>query len=200
MRSGAAHGSGRDSPFRPLPAIAYEREAGAAFYAPRSSYRPREPNKSVLYRVVLEYLETLLFQARENSQDGSGYPAFVEHEFDRYLGCGLLSRGRGRRRQVLHLNHLQYEQYYNIRLSNMKTTIDIPDSLLKQVKHMAADRHTTVKAIIESALRDALASNSRPRRKMRLVTHTFKGNGLQPGLSWDDWSTLRSMSYEGRGG
>ena len=82
----------------------------------------------------------------------------------------------------------------------MKTTVDIPDLLLKQVKRMAAERNTTVKAIIESALRDALASYGRPRRKHRLVTHTFKGDGLHAGLSWDDWGTLRSMIYEGRGG
>ena len=82
----------------------------------------------------------------------------------------------------------------------MKTTVDIPDSLLKQVKRMAAERNTTVKAIIESALRDALASHARPRRKHRLVTHTFRGDGLQAGLGWDDWGALRSMIYEGRGG
>ena len=82
----------------------------------------------------------------------------------------------------------------------MKTTVDITDSLLKQVKKLAAERNTTMKVIIECALRDALAQKKRQRGKFRLVTHTFKGNGLQPGLSWDDWSALRSMIYEGRGG
>lgn len=83
---------------------------------------------------------------------------------------------------------------------HMKTTVDIPDSLLKQVKKLAAERNTTLKVVIECALRDALAQQKKQRAKFRLETHTFKGNGLQPGLSWDDWSTLRSMIYEGRGG
>lgn len=82
----------------------------------------------------------------------------------------------------------------------MKTTIDIPDNLLRQARKLARERNTTLKAIIESALRDALAAGKRPRKKFRLKTHTFKGRGLQPGLSWDDWNAIRSMSYEGRGG
>jgi hypothetical protein len=83
---------------------------------------------------------------------------------------------------------------------NMKTTIDIPNPLLKQVRKMAASRDTTIKAIIESALRDALAKERRPFEKKRLQIHVFKGKGLQPGLSWDDWSNIRNLTYEGRGG
>lgn len=82
----------------------------------------------------------------------------------------------------------------------MKTTIDISDALLKQVRRMAAERNTTIRSIVEAALRDALAKQEGRRRKYRLDTHTFEGNGLQSGLSWDDWNTIRSMTYEGRGG
>jgi predicted transcriptional regulator len=82
----------------------------------------------------------------------------------------------------------------------MKTTIDIPDSLLKQVRRLAAERNTTIRAIVEAALRDALARQDRRRRRFRLETHTFEGKGLQAGLSWDDWGVIRSMGYEGRGG
>jgi len=82
----------------------------------------------------------------------------------------------------------------------MKTTIDIAEPLLKQVRQLAAERNTTIRAIVETALRDALAKQERRRRRFRLDTHTFKGNGLQAGLSWDDWSVVRSMAYEGRGG
>jgi len=82
----------------------------------------------------------------------------------------------------------------------MKTTVDIPDSLLRQARKLAAERNTTLKALIEAALRDALAATSRPRRRFRLETHTFGGKGLQPGLGWDDWGAIRAMIYEGRGG
>ncbi len=81
----------------------------------------------------------------------------------------------------------------------MKTTIDIPDQLLLQLKNMAAERKTTMKAIIESALRDVLARGRKPRKPHKLETRTFGGKGLQKGLSWDDWGTIRDMSYEGRG-
>lgn len=82
----------------------------------------------------------------------------------------------------------------------MKATIDIADSLLRKVRQLAAERNTTIRAIVEAALRDALAKQERRRRKFRLETHTFEGNGLQSGLSWDDWSEIRSQAYEGRGG
>jgi hypothetical protein len=82
----------------------------------------------------------------------------------------------------------------------MKTTIDIADSLLKQVRQLAAERNTTIRSIVEAALRDALARQERRHRRFRLDTHRFEGNGLQAGLSWDDWNAVRSMAYEGRGG
>lgn len=82
----------------------------------------------------------------------------------------------------------------------MKTTIDIPDSLLLQAKKLAAERNTTLKALVESALREVLASASRPRRRYRFETHTFEGKGLKPGLDWDDWGAIRTLIYEGRGG
>jgi hypothetical protein len=83
---------------RPFPAIVYERKPGAAASAPRSFYRPREPHTSILHSLVLDHLDSLLDEARLGSTTGEGYPAFVEHEFDRYLGCGLLSRGFARLR------------------------------------------------------------------------------------------------------
>lgn len=82
----------------------------------------------------------------------------------------------------------------------MKTTIDIPDPLLARAKKLAAERRTTLRAIVEEALRELCAADNRPREKVGLETHTFGGQGLQEGLSWDDWSTIRSLSYEDRGG
>ena len=81
----------------------------------------------------------------------------------------------------------------------MKTTIDISDSLLRRAKRLAARRGLTLRAIVEQAL-DRELSVEESVSKSPLRTHTFKGHGLQPGLSWSDWSALQSMSYEGRGG
>ena len=41
--------------------------------------------------------------------------------------------------------------------SNMKTTIDISDSLLEKARRVAASRGTTVKALVEAGLRQVLA-------------------------------------------
>jgi Arc/MetJ family transcription regulator len=82
----------------------------------------------------------------------------------------------------------------------MKTTIDISDSLFQQVKKVAARRNTTFREVVESALRAALAAENRAPERFRLQTHTFEGRGLQRGLSWDDWSAIRELIYEGRGG
>jgi hypothetical protein len=81
----------------------------------------------------------------------------------------------------------------------MKTTIDIADPLLQRAKKLAAGRNTTLKAIVEDALRDALRA---PERKppLHINTHTFRGRGLQPGISWEDWGALRALAYEERGG
>jgi hypothetical protein len=82
----------------------------------------------------------------------------------------------------------------------MKTTIDIADPLLRQAKRLAARRNTTLRAVIEDALRDAIAREEVPRAPVALATHTFRGRGLQRGLSWDDFATMRDLAYEGRGG
>jgi Arc/MetJ family transcription regulator len=81
----------------------------------------------------------------------------------------------------------------------MKTTIEISDALLRAAKRMAAERDTTLRTVVETALRrylEALPAEARP----RLRRHTFRGRGLQPGLSESDWATIRERAYEGRGG
>jgi hypothetical protein len=81
----------------------------------------------------------------------------------------------------------------------MKTTIDIADALLARAKRLAAQRETTLKQVIEDALREELRKGARSRPQPRLVTHSVRGRGLRPGLSWDDWQTMRDLAYEGRG-
>jgi hypothetical protein len=84
-------------------------------------------------------------------------------------------------------------------VSHMKTTINIADTLLRKAKEEAARRGTTLKVVVEEALRGFLEGGRRRGKPYQLDTHTFGGNGLQAGLSWGDWSTLRDLAYEGRG-
>ncbi|MBE9078647.1 DUF2191 domain-containing protein [Romeria aff. gracilis LEGE 07310] len=82
----------------------------------------------------------------------------------------------------------------------MKTTVEINDNLLLQAKQLAAKRQQTLKSVLESALRQFLENNAESRLPFRLQKHSFRGNGLQPGITEGDWSTLREQIYEGRGG
>jgi hypothetical protein len=82
----------------------------------------------------------------------------------------------------------------------MKTTIQIPDSLLKEAKKLANENHTTLRAVIEEGLRRILSDRKKRRGRFKLRKATFKGNGLQPHLAGAGWNQIRDLSYEGRGG
>jgi Arc/MetJ family transcription regulator len=85
--------------------------------------------------------------------------------------------------------------------SRMKTTIEISDALLRAAKRRAVERDTTLRAIVETALRRYLEAVSDPAEaRPRLRRHSFRGRGLQPGLSESDWAAIRERAYEGRGG
>jgi hypothetical protein len=81
-----------------LPPIAFERTPGAASRPAPRAYRRREPEKTALHAVVRGHLQTFLEEGRLRFDSGTGYPAFVENEFRRYLDCGLLARGFARLR------------------------------------------------------------------------------------------------------
>jgi hypothetical protein len=59
----------------------------------RSGYQPRRPEKTVLYQVVQQNIETLWAEAEAQSPYGMGYPAHVKREFERYLSCGQFCCG-----------------------------------------------------------------------------------------------------------
>ena len=56
-------------------------------------YEPRRPEQTALHEVIRQNYKTVLQQAREHSDDGSGYPAYVEKEFESLIACGDPSRG-----------------------------------------------------------------------------------------------------------
>ena len=84
-------------------------------------------------------------------------------------------------------------------VSNMKTTIQIPDALLQETRRIAAQERTTVKALVEEGLRRVIDDRKHPARfSLRKVT--FKGSGLQSHLAGASWDRIRDAAYEGRGG
>ena len=82
----------------------------------------------------------------------------------------------------------------------MKTTVEIPDPLFRQVKAYAAKEGTSVKAVIERALRQMMQTRKRPTKPFKLKDCSVGGQGLQDGVDLADWASIRSLIYEGRGG
>ncbi len=84
-------------------------------------------------------------------------------------------------------------------VSHMKTTIQIPDSLYKEMRKLAQREQRTMKAIVEESLRRTLSERQQGSR-FHLRKATFKGKGLQPQLAGTSWDKILQLSYEGRGG
>jgi hypothetical protein len=72
----------------------------------------------------------------------------------------------------------------------MRTTIRLDERLLAEAKKRAAEKGTTLTALIEDSLREALARRSRPTQRKRLRLITCGEGGLQPGIDLDDTSSL----------
>lgn len=73
----------------------------------------------------------------------------------------------------------------------MRTTIDIEDKLLAAAKRRALENGTTLKWVVESALRQALAIGERKGAGFRLRWKTVQGQ-FRPGVEIAD----RDLLYE----
>ena len=81
----------------------------------------------------------------------------------------------------------------------MKTTIEIPKSLMEEARKLASQEGTSVRALVETGLRRVLAERKK-RGRFKLRNASFKGDGLQPGVADASWERITEMAYEGRGG
>ena len=74
----------------------------------------------------------------------------------------------------------------------MRTTIDIDDALLRAAEARAARERTTLKAVVEQALRELL-----PGPKRGVVAGppipVLHGSGLQPGVDLTDNAALKDL-------
>src|SRR5713101_754033 len=57
-----------------------------------ATYEPRDPSRTVLYKVIADHLETFL-ASLDADPDAKGLPAYVQREFYDYLQCGILAHG-----------------------------------------------------------------------------------------------------------
>lgn len=69
---------------------------------------------------------------------------------------------------------------------------------MNKAKALAAKRHTTLKAVIESSIREALKAEQQA-GKFTLDDRSVAGKGLQKAFRDRPWSGIRATAYEGRG-
>ncbi len=72
----------------------------------------------------------------------------------------------------------------------MRTTIKIDDQLLAAAKARAATSGRTLNAVVEDALREALARRVRNGGEQSVELPTFRGGRLMPGVDLDDSAAL----------
>jgi predicted transcriptional regulator len=77
----------------------------------------------------------------------------------------------------------------------VRTTIRLPDELLREAKAHAASTGRTLTAVIADALRRELhgAGDSVARGRKQFRAHTVGGNGTRPGVDLDDTSGLLDL-------
>ncbi|HVT46657.1 MAG TPA: hypothetical protein VHD57_02630 [Vicinamibacterales bacterium] len=71
----------------------------------------------------------------------------------------------------------------------LRTIITLDDELHRRAKSYAAEQGTTLTGLVEEALRARLAER-RARRRPAVRLPTFKGKGLQEGLSLDEMGAI----------
>ncbi len=80
----------------------------------------------------------------------------------------------------------------------MKTTIELPDSLVKQARQVARAEGATLRALVEEGLQHALRTRTQRERK-HLDFPAFGGSGLAEEFRDADWTRIRDEVYRGRG-
>lgn len=84
----------------------------------------------------------------------------------------------------------------------MKTTVDIPDVLLRRLRKRAVDEGTTLREVLCAAISRFLDSGGAGKggKPFRLQDGSVSGKGIAPGLREGDWDQISALAYEGRGG
>jgi len=84
----------------------------------------------------------------------------------------------------------------------MKLTIDIPDTLSREARKLAAREGITLSALIERGLRRVLTEakpfKKAPKKPFKMRDGSVEGNGLRPELRGASWATIRALAYGDR--
>ncbi len=80
----------------------------------------------------------------------------------------------------------------------MKTTVEISDSLLRDVRKLAAREGVTLRTLVERGLYRVLA-DKKTATAFKLRRATFKGKGLQAEFRDGSWDRARDLIYQSPG-
>ena len=80
----------------------------------------------------------------------------------------------------------------------MKTTIELPDELLDQLRRVARQEGSTLRRLVEEGLQRCLKARRTATRR-ELDFPSYGGNGLTPEFQGAPWSRLRDEIYQNQG-
>ncbi|MCH2156496.1 MAG: hypothetical protein MK080_10880 [Opitutales bacterium] len=76
----------------------------------------------------------------------------------------------------------------------MRTTVNIEDSLLEEIKKVGLHRKVSISTVINDTLKQGLyASDSTSKPTAEKPLKTFMGDGLQPGVDLNDGASLLDL-------
>lgn len=80
----------------------------------------------------------------------------------------------------------------------MKTTVELPDELLNQVRRVARREGTTLRGLVEEGLQRSLEARRKMVRRC-LDFPSYGGSGLTTELQGAPWSRIRDEIYREHG-
>jgi thiamine monophosphate kinase len=80
----------------------------------------------------------------------------------------------------------------------MKTTLDISDTLLSEIKEIAKAEGVTLRSLVEEGLHQVLKDHSSP-RKYDYKPVSFDLGGFTKDFQDANWSQIRDEIYKGHG-
>ena len=79
-------------------------------------------------------------------------------------------------------------------VDHIKTTVTLPDELVRQAQELARRERTTLRALIETGLRDVIKKRSTT-PSFELADASVDGRGLQPAFRGAPWERVRDAIY-----
>lgn len=76
----------------------------------------------------------------------------------------------------------------------MRTTVDLPEDLLQEIKLRAARRRVPLSAVIEDAMRASFTRDMYAARNAAISLPTWDGGGLQTGVGLEDREAMDELA------